>query len=340
MRINRDWEPGFAGGFTFQKVELELDPSKLSGADVVILGAPMDDFVTYRPGTRFGPRAIRNGYDAGGDPKAWHMDLGIDPFEALRVIDHGDAEIVPGDGLASHRAIGAAVENILAAGAIPVVLGGDHSIAYPDIAAVAELYGFGELAVVQFDTHTDTGTENWGVKYAHGTPFRHLIDEGILRGDRLIQIGLRGYWPWPEEFAWARDAGVRWHRMDEINDRGIGDVIDDVLEELSDAAALWLSVDVDALDPAFAPGTGTPEPGGMTTRELLRAVRRLVLARGLAGMEVVEVSPPYDHGGITAIAGHRVVVEALSALAVHRSGEDPRPEDPLPRSSSVRSSRS
>jgi agmatinase len=337
MKINRDREPGFAGGFTFQKVDLVLDPADLAGADVVILGAPMDDFTTYRPGTRFGPREIRNGYDAGGDPKAWHMDLGVDPFEALRIVDHGDAEIVPGDGLASHRAIRGAVENILAVGAVPVVLGGDHSIAYPNISAVSSLYGFGDLAVVQFDTHADTGTENWGVKYAHGTPFRHLVDEGLLRGDRLIQIALRGYWPWPEEFAWARDSGVIWHRMDEINERGIGAVIEDVLAELSGAAALWLSVDVDALDPAYAPGTGTPEPGGLTTRELLGAVRRLVLERGLAGIEVVEVSPPYDHAGITAKAAHRVVLEALSALAVHRSGEEPRPEDMSDRSSSTRS---
>jgi agmatinase len=329
VKVNRPWEPGFAGGATtFQKVPLVLDAAGLADADVVIVGAPMDDFTTYRPGTRFGPRAIRTGYDAGGDPKAYHMDLGVDPFEALAVVDYGDAEVVPGDGLASHRAIRASVEAVLAAGAIPIVLGGDHSIAYPDIAAAAALYGYGELAVVQFDTHADTGTENWGVKYAHGTPFRHLIDEGLLRGDRLIQIGLRGYWPWPEEFAWARKMGVKWHRMEEIIERGIDSVVDTMLTELGDASALWLSVDVDALDPAYAPGTGTPEPGGLTARELLRAVRRLVLERGLAGMEVVEVSPPYDAGGITATAAHRVVMEALSALAVHRSGGPAAPEEP------------
>jgi agmatinase len=338
VKINREWEPAFAGGFTFQKIELILDPAKLSGADVVILGAPTDDYTSNRPGTRFGPREIRSGHDSGGDPKAWHMDLGVDPFEALRIVDHGDAEVVPGDGSASHSAIRRAVESILSAGAIPVVLGGDHSIAYPDISAVAPLYGYGDLAVVQFDTHADTDTSLWGVKYSHGTPFRHLIDEGILRGDRLIQVGLHGYWPWPEEWAWAREVGVIWHRMDEINDRGIGPVIDDVLNELSDASALWLSVDIDALDPAFAPGTGTPEPGGMTTRELLSAIRRLVLARGLAGMEVVEVSPPYDHSNITAIAAHRIVLEALSAYAVHLSGEAPRPEVATPSSVSSRSS--
>jgi agmatinase len=338
MKINRDWEPGFAGGFTFQKVELVLDPAELAGADVAILGAPMDDFTTYRPGTRFGPREIRNAYDAGGDPKAFHMDLGVDPFEALRIVDHGDAEVVPGDGLASHKAIHSSVETILSAGAIPVVLGGDHSIAYPNISAVAKQHGSGDLAVVQFDTHADTATSNWGVKYSHGTPFRHLVDEGFLRGDRLIQVGLRGYWPWREEWDWAHEVGVVWHRMDEINERGIGAVIDDVLAELADARALWLSVDVDALDPAYAPGTGTPEPGGMTTRELLTAVRRLVLEFGLSGMEVVEVAPPFDHAGITAMAAHRVVVEALSALVVYRSGDGPRPESPKPSSRRSRDS--
>jgi len=140
-----------------------------------------------------------------------------------------------------------------------------------------------------------------------------------------VQVGLRGYWPFPEEFEWARSSGVRWHRMEEVIERGIESVIDDVLEEISDASALFLSVDIDVLDPAFAPGTGTPEPGGMATRELLRAVRRLALEKDLAGMEVVEVSPPYDHAGITAMAAHRVVLEALSAVAVRRKGSRPPP---------------
>jgi agmatinase len=332
MKVNRSWEPAFAGaGATFQKIPLVLDPSELVGADAVVFGAPMDDFTTNRPGTRFGPREIRLGYDGGGDPEAWHLGLGIDPFAALTIVDHGDAEVIPGDGNASHKAIRAGVDAILQAGAVPVILGGDHSIAYPDVSAAVAHFGRDELAVVQFDTHADTATENWGVKFAHGTPFRHLIAEKILRGDRLIQVGLRGYWPVSAEFEWARDSGVRWHLMDEVIDRGIGSVVEDVLEEISDASTLWLSVDVDVLDPAFAPGTGTPEPGGLATRELLSAIRRLVLERGLGGMEVVEVAPPYDTAGITAMAAHRVVLEALSALAVHSSGNSPRPE--LPRTS-------
>ena len=328
MEANRPDEPGYSGVNTFNKVPLVLEPQELTGADVAILGAPMDDLVTHRPGTRFGPRAIRSCLEGGGPPKAYHMDLGVDPFAELKVVDHGDARVWPGQGAANHAYIKEAVAGIRKAGAIPIVLGGDHSISYPDIAAVAESCEPGSLAVVHFDTHADTATENWDVKFGHGTPFRHLVDEGIIPGNRLIQIGLRGYWPNPEEFEWMRASGVRWHRMERIIEDGIENVVNTAMNEIGDAEHLFLSVDIDALDPAYAPGTGTPEPGGLTTRELLRAIRSLVLARGLAGMDVVEVSPPYDHAEITAIAAHRVVLETLSALAVHRSGKTPHPEDP------------
>lgn len=326
MRANRPDEPGYAGIATFQKVPLVLDATELRGTDVAIVGAPTDDMVSHRPGTRFGPRAIRDASEGGGEPSAWHMDLGVDPFQELKVVDHGDATVVPADAEASHLGIQAAVARIMAAGAVPVVLGGDHSIAYPDIKAVAEELPAGSLAVVQFDTHADTATDVWGVKYSHGSPFRHLVEEGILLGQRLVQIGLRGYWPYPKEFEWARQHGVRWHRMEEVIERGIDAVIEEVLNEVSEAEHLFLSVDIDVLDPAFAPGTGTPEPGGMSTRELLRAVRKLTSARGLAGMDMVEVSPPYDHSAVTALAAHRVVLEALSGLAMHRTGRIPRPE--------------
>lgn len=327
MRVNRPDEPAYAGMGTFMKLPLVLDPGELAGADVAILGAPMDEMVTHRPGTRFGPRAIRTAVDGGGAPRMHHMDLGVDPFATLKVVDNGDVSVTPGNAAASHRAIEEAVGRIAEAGVIPIILGGDHSIAYPDIKAVASRLASGSVAVVQFDTHTDTATENWDVKHAHGTPFRHLVDEGIIPGANLVQVGIRGYWPYPDEFEWARSKGVRWHRMEEVIERGIEAVMDDILEEIGSAHHLFLSVDIDVLDPAYAPGTGTPEPGGMTTRELLRAVRRLVLAKPLVGMDIVEVSPPYDHAEITAMAAHRVVLEALSALAAARRGTI-RPEDP------------
>jgi agmatinase len=328
MRVNRPDEPGYSGGHTFQKVPLVLDPAELQGADVAIVGAPMDELVTHRPGARFGPREIRIATDGGGPPHGWHMDLGVDPFAELSIVDHGDAEVVPGDPEASHRAIRAAVERIVEAGALPVILGGDHSISYPSIAAVAATLPQGSVGIVHFDTHADTAEELWGVKWGHGSPFRNLIDRGHVRGDRLIQVGLRGYWPDPDEWEWMRATGVRWHRMDQIVEHGIDSVIAAVHYELGDAKQIYLSVDVDCLDPAYAPGTGTPEPGGLTTRELLRAVRHFVLERKLVGLDVVEVSPPYDHAQLTAMAAHRVVLEALSALALQRSGRPLRPEDP------------
>jgi len=327
VQINRPGEPSYAGGLTFQKVPLALEPSDLEGADVVIVGAPMDDLVTYRPGARFGPREIRTASDD-GSPEMWNMELGVDPFAELTIVDHGDALVIPGDAHAGHRTLRESVGRVLDAGAVPIILGGDHSIAYPDIATVAGRHEAGSVAVVQFDTHADTATELGGLKWSHGTPFRHLVDDEVIPGTRLIQVGLRGYWPFVDEFNWARSKGVRWHRMNEVIERGIDAVVDDVLTEISDAEHLYLSVDIDVLDPAYAPGTGTPEPGGMTSRELLRAVRRLTVARGLAGMDVVEVSPPYDHAGITAMAAHRVVCEALSGVAVHRRGDQGRPEVP------------
>jgi agmatinase len=155
-----------------------------------------------------------------------------------------------------------------------------------------------------------------------------LVEDGVVPGDRLIQIGLRGYWPYPEEFEWMRAAGVRWHRMGAIEERGVDAVMRDVIAEVSDATSVYLSVDIDVLDPAYAPGTGTPEPGGLTTRELLRAVRAIALQKPLAGMDLVEVSPPYDHASVTAMAAHRIVMEALSALAAQRRGGTASPEDP------------
>ena len=327
MKINREQEPSFAGAQTFEKIPLALGPDDLAGADVAIVGAPSDDLVSNRPGTRFGPRAIRSAYEGGGTPRRWHLDLGVDPFAALSIVDFADAAVVPGDGRATLSAIEDIVGTISGRGTIPVILGGDHSIAYPDIKAVAAHQDHGAMAVVQFDTHADTATDVWGVRYSHGSPFRHLVDEDIIPGSRLIQVGLRGYWPFPEEFEWARRAGVRWHRMESIRRNGLDTILDRVSEEISDAASLFLSIDVDALDPAFAPGTGTPCSGGMTTYELLSAVRRLTLDKDLVGAEVVEVSPPYDHADMTAIAAHDIVLEILSAIAVRRRGGAIAPED-------------
>jgi agmatinase len=316
-------------GITFCKVRLVLEASDLPGADVVIVGAPVDETVTNRPGARYGPRAIRLG-DVGGGPWRPNIDAGVEPFGVLSVVDYGDAPIVPADQARSHAAIRGAVAEICAAGAVPVVLGGDHSIAHPDVGAVADHLRRSRpdetLGLVHFDAHADDAPTLYGVTLSHGTPMRRLVEEGSLTGERIVQVGLRGYWPDPEDFEWAREQGFRWFLMEDISIRGMDAVMDDVVALAKTWDHVFLSFDIDVCDPAFAPGTGTPEPGGMTAREALRAVRRLAWEVGLAGMEVVEVSPPYDHGEITAFLANRLVLEALSGLALRRLGREPAPE--------------
>ena len=327
MRVNRPDEPSYAGGATFSKLPLVLDAAELSSADVAIVGAPIDEPVSNRPGARFGPRAIRLADVSGGSPPPRpNLDVGVDPFEVLAVVDYGDAEVVPGDQARSHEAIRRAVGEVAAAGAIPIILGGDHSIAHPDVGAVADSLRPASVGLVHFDAHADNADTVYGVRLSHGTPLRRLVEEGSLRGENIVQVGLRGYWPDPPDFEWAREQGFRWFLMEEISERGMNAVMDDVVALARAFDHLFLSFDIDVCDPAFAPGTGTPEPGGITAREALRAVRRLAFEVGLAGMEVVEVSPPYDHAEITALLANRLVLEALSGLALRRLGREPAPE--------------
>jgi agmatinase len=327
LRVNRPDEPAYAGGGTFSKLPLVLDASELAGVDVAIVGAPIDEPVSYRPGARFGPRAIRLADVSGGSPpNRPNMDLGVDPFAVLSVVDYGDADVVPGDQGRSHAAIRSAVGEICSAGAVPIVLGGDHSIAHPDVGAVAEHARPATLGLIHFDAHADNAEHLHGVRLSHGTPMRRLVEDGSLRGEHIVQVGLRGYWPDPEDFDWARSQGFRWHLMEEVSGRGMDAVITDVIDEVAGVDHVFISFDIDVCDPGFAPGTGTPEPGGITAREALRAVRRLAVEVGFAGMEVVEVSPPYDHADVTALLAHRLVLEALSGLALRRLGRDPRPE--------------
>ncbi|MFM9105922.1 MAG: agmatinase [Chloroflexota bacterium] len=321
-------EPAYAGvGVTFCRVPLALDDAALEGADIAILGAPFDDAVSNRPGARFGPRAIRAADDLGWPPKRPHMDLGIDPFASLRVVDRGDIDAAPGDLAVTHERLRAAIAGIIAAGAMPLVLGGDHSLSFPTLQALAAAHGTDGFAVIHFDTHTDTGADVLGVTNSHGTPFYRGVEEGVLDGSHIFQIGLRGAWPGPAEFDWMRTRGFRWRTMDECLDRGLDEVIYEAIDWAnSTAPRVYLTVDIDVLDPAYAPGTGTPEPGGFTTRELLHALRKIARGVDLCAMDVVEVSPPYDVSDLTALAANRIVLETLSAIALRRGGQRPRPE--------------
>ena len=295
------------------------------GADVAIIGAPVDMGVVNRPGARFGPRAIRQAaYFGSPNTDVYHMGLGVYPARELQIVDFGDAICPPSSLELSHDAIRLKVMQALQAGAVPIVLGGDHSITLPSATAAAQHYGFGRMGMVHFDAHADTAAKSYGdVLISHGSPMRRLIESGAVPGKNFVQVGLRGYWPPGTVFDWMREQGMRWHQMSEIEDRGFDQVLEDAISEALDGPeCIYLSVDIDVLDPAFAPGTGTPEPGGITSAELLRAVRRIVTSVKTVAMDVVEVSPPYDGpGAITAEVAHRVVLEAISALAWRRTQE-------------------
>jgi len=315
--------PSYIGSTTFQKLPYRADEAALAETrpEVAVIGAPLDDGTSDRPGARFGPRAIRQATYHSGD--LWSIQLETEVLSKVRAVDAGDAPIVPSRLERAHRVIREKVRQVASTGAIPIVLGGDHSVTYPSVAAVSEIQDPRKVGVVHFDAHADTGLEVWGSLLSHGTPMRKLITEGWVEGRNFVQVGLRGYWPEKDTFEWMQQQGMRWHRMVEIEERGAEEVVDRAIGEALDGPeCIYLSIDIDVADPSAAPGTGTPEPGGMLARELLRAVRRIVSRVTLVGMDVVEVSPPYDHAELTAALAHRCVLEALSALAAKRTEEE------------------
>jgi agmatinase len=307
-------KPDYAGPVSFGGAPYTQDPSLLAGFDVAIVGAPTDDLVSDRPGTRFAPRAIRTA----SCPPGPHLEAKVDAFAELRIVDYGDAPVLPADAARTHAAIEATVGEVLEAGVIPIVLGGDHSIAEPDVRACARRHG--PVGLVHFDTHTDTGTAVFGVEVSHGTPMYRLVRDGHVDPKRYVQIGLRGYWPGEKEFAWQEAQGITSFFMQDVRDRGIDAVVERTIEVVG-AGPVFLSVDVDVLDPAFAPGTGTPEPGGMTSGELLRAVRTVAQRLDLVGADLVEVIPTaVGSTDITALVADRIVREILTGIALRRRG--------------------
>jgi agmatinase len=311
-------KPDYAGLLTFGSLPYTQDPAELEGVDVAIVGAPTDDLVSDRPGARFGPRAIR----AASCPPGPHLEAKVDAMAELRMVDYGDAPVVPADAARTHEAIERTVGEVVSAGAIPIVLGGDHSIAEPDIRACAARHG--PLGLVHFDTHTDTGTEVFGVEVSHGTPMYRLVEQGHIDPKRYAQIGLRGYWPGPTEFAWQEEQGITSFFMHDVRELGIREVIERTLG-LVGAGPTYVTVDVDVLDPAFAPGTGTPEPGGMTSGDLLWACRTVAERLELVGAEVVEVIPTAPGSAdITALVADRIVRELLTGIALRRTANPVR----------------
>ena len=313
----------YGPSFTFLGVpSCDLDdPSTYPNADVIIIGAPIDSGTSHRSGAKFGPQAIRGGDYLPHDASRPHLALRVDALQELKIYDAGDL-LMPGSDLASSlKILRLASEKASRSGAFVVILGGDHSVTSADVAGIADHRGKGKISMIHFDAHADTADSQFGALIGHGTPMRELITSKSVRGDRFLQVGLRGYWPDDQTLTWMKDQGMRSYEMTEIHTRGLEAVLDESFTTLTDECdGVFLSVDIDVVDPGMAPGTGTPEPGGLTSRELLQSVRRICLELPVVGLDIVEVSPAFDHADITAILANRVVLEALSALASKRKG--------------------
>ena len=305
-------KPDYAGLLTFGGLPYTEDQAELEGVDVAVVGAPTDDLVSDRPGKRFGPRAIR----AASCPPGPHLEAKVDAFAELTMIDFGDAPVVPADAARSHAAIERTVTQVLAAGAIPIVLGGDHSIAEPEIRACATAHG--PVGLVHFDTHADTGTQVFGAEVSHGTPMYRLVEGGSVDPERYVQIGLRGYWPGPAEFDWQAAKGITSFFAHDVRELGIEEVVGRTIGIVGEGP-VFLSIDIDVLDPAFAPGTGTLEPGGLTSAELLWAARSVAARLELVGADLVEVIPTaVGSADVTALVAERTVREVMTGLALRR----------------------
>ncbi len=302
-------QPRFSGIATFFRTPAEQDLSKV---DIGVIGVPFDGGVTNRSGTRHGPRAVR---EQSTLSRRINTATGVQPFDGLRVRDLGDCWIEqPFDLEPALGEIEAFYRRVVTAGVVPLSAGGDHSMTLPILRAVG---AGGPVGMVHIDAHADTGDEYMGSRFHHGTPFRRAVEEGVLDPARVIQIGIRGHsnvagglWGFSES------SGMRVMPIEEVQDRGWRWALEEARRVVG-TGPTYLSFDVDSLDPVFAPGTGTPEPGGLTMLEALRLVRGLT-GLNFVGGDVVEVSPPFDIGGITALHGAAMLFEILCLLAEAR----------------------
>ncbi|WP_273889124.1 agmatinase [Rubrobacter naiadicus] len=298
--------PRFSDVRTFMRLPNTRD---LKNADAAVVGAPFDTGATFRAGARFGPEGIRS---VSHLLRRYNPSHGIDLFDHLSVIDYGDVAVVPGYIEESYRLIEEGLAPIHRAGVIPVVLGGDHSIALPELRAAAAVHG--PLALVQFDSHPDTWDSYFGMKHTHGTPFKRAVEEGLLRPEKSVQVGMRGSLYDASDWEASRELGFELIPTDEVREIGIPRTIERIRERVGDAK-VYVSFDVDFADPAYAPGTGTPEVGGFTSREAQELVRGLA-GVDPAGFDVVEVYPAYDPAQITALLAANVAHEFLALIAL------------------------
>jgi agmatinase len=303
------WAPTPAPGGTFIGVPFLEDMRQLGGQDVVFVGAPLDAGTTYRPGTRFGPQAMRQASMLGGSYNpAWGLEL----HESLVMVDAGDVQVVPANLEKSFDQIADAISYIAERQVFPVVLGGDHAIGYANVRGLAP-YVDGPIGIIHFDRHSDL-TETMFDERMHGSPFFHATNLPNAPATNLVQIGIGGWTGSRPGMRVARERRASVVTVEDIDHFGPDRVMEYALDVAwKGARVVWLSFDIDVVDPAFAPGTGTPEPGGLLPREIFRMLR-LAAREGLAGMEIVEVSPPYDVSDLTALLGGRAIMEVLATL--------------------------
>ena len=340
-------EPIFSGIPSFLKLPTATEREELAaaGADIAVLGAPLDTATTIRPGTRYGPRAVRAASTVPSPPyEHFNIETGVDPFDTFNVVDHGDAAISPGDTKGSQENIEDAVAGIVETGAMPLVIGGDHSISYPDIKGWAEANGYDDIGLIHFDCHADTGDEGLcGFEYDHGAWVKRVHDLGIMDGENYTLIGPRGFWPGPDTYEEMREVGMKWYTADDVAAYDLSAIAQDAVDRATDGTdAVWLSFDVDVMDPAYCPGTGEPEPGGLMPREAFRMIRAITKQMDPEefGFDVVEVAPQYDtsdtnsyNGGITSGFANRLCIEVMGGLALAarglESGSPIRPKESL-----------
>jgi agmatinase len=298
--------PRFAGASTFARLP-EID--RVTDYDVAVLGVPFDNGTSYRPGARFGPMAVRQA--SRHLRPGYHVELGVSPFSSIQVVDAGDVPVTPFDIEAAMKQIADHAGGVCGGGHRIVAIGGDHTIALPMLRAATARHG--PVALVHFDAHLDTWDTYFDAPTTHGTVFRRAFEEGLLIEDHSIHVGIRGPLYSEADLADDRRFGFRTIRASDIDDLGITGTIEAVLHRVSDVP-VYVSVDIDVLDPAFAPGTGTPEAGGLTSREFLRVLRGLT-ALNLIGADVVEVAPAYDHAELTTVAAATVAYDLITLMA-------------------------
>jgi agmatinase len=284
--------------------------SPYAGAGAVLLGVPFDASTTYQPGARFAPWSVRR---VSAAIEGFHPAHKVAVFDRLRPVDGGNVVFPPFNAGVAREMIQAEIAAVLRAGAVPFALGGDHSIALPCLRAAAKVHG--PLAVVHVDAHFDTSTgEVWGDDFHHGTPLRHALHEGLIERGQLHQVGVRATWGGPEEGAFAASHGAEAYGMGAIEDWGAHELARRIRERIG-TRPTYVTFDIDAVDPAFAPGTGTPVPGGLTAREAIRFLGGLAGVR-LVGMDLVEVLPALDHADVTSHLAARLLYEGLALAAV------------------------